>query len=152
MVDPIGDFVAGSMSTEQGDFIPGVTDSPASLPMGFPEDNQSSAPPPGFETTTGSVAAPPQISTIDSLWNTIKQDSQSTIAWTEQEASNTFTGAKNLAKSAVSGVESAGSGAVDFVESGVKSVYWYTILAVVVIGGVIYFAGKSGAIKVNAIV
>lgn len=146
MVDPMGDFVPGSMSTEQGDFIP------ASLPMGFPVDNQSSAPPPGFESTTGSVASPPQISTIDSLWNTIKQDSQSAIAWTEKEASNTFTGAKNLASSAVSGVESVAMAPVNYVESGVKSVYWYAILAVVVIGGVIYFAGKSGAIKVHAIV
>jgi hypothetical protein len=123
--------------------------SPAQFPMGLPEDTQSTEPPPGFRSTLASISPPPKISTAESIWSTIKQDSQSALAWTEKEAQSVYQGSKNVISTVYHDVaEGVGTVAYD-ATAPVRATYWYLILGLVVVAGGLYFIGKTGAIKVS---
>lgn len=113
--------------------------------LGLPGDNQSSAPPPGFESTTAAVQPPPPISTVDKIWGTIKSDASSAVNWGESEVQSAYQTTKSAVGTVVSDVASP-------ITSSLKSVYMYALIGVVVLAGAIYFIGKGGAVKVNAIV
>lgn len=125
--------------------------------LGLPPDPNSSLPQPGFETTSAADQPSPVMSTIQSIWGTIKQDSLGAATTVENavtgEVSNAYNSVTNAATNAVSSVVNKATAAVTGVENKVTgtltSVYWYAILAVVVIGGVLYFGGKSGALRVG---
>lgn len=121
----------------------------------FVADPQGNSLPPGFETTPQAVSTPPPVTTGAGWWDTIKNDAAGAVGWAEDEAKNAYGGVKNVA-STVYGDISSGVGTVydDVarpVESALTATYWYTIFAVVVLGGVIYFAGKSGALRISGI-
>lgn len=135
------------MFTDQG---------PAFDPIGLPNDPLSDYIPPGLDSAQNSVTPAPAISTAQSFWDTIKQDSQSALAWTETEASDLGSGAKSAVVAGYDNVKSAVGTVVSDVSNPIgnvlDNVYWKIIIAVVVLGGAIYFIGKGGAVKVNAIV
>lgn len=128
----------------------------AFVPIGLPADPQAGYIPPGLETTTASISPAPAISTAQSFWDVIAQDSRGALNWVEEEGSAAASGVKNAVVSGYGGVKSAVGTVVADVTSPVASaldnVYWKIIIAVVVIGGALYFIGKGGAVKVNAIV
>jgi hypothetical protein len=108
-------------------------------PLGLPADNQSSAAPPGFESTVGAVQPAPPVSTIDKIWDTIKTDSSSAVSWGEDEVKAAYSNTKAAAGTVVSDVTSP-------IASATKSIYMYAILGVIVLAGAIYFIGRGGAI------
>ncbi len=116
------------------------SNSPAASPIGLPADQQPTDPPPGFESTVASISAPPAIATVSpSIWNTIKQDSQSALTWTENEIKAGYSTGKSAVSTVVSDVTAPVTGAV-------KTIYLYAILGVIVLAGAIYFIGRGGAI------
>lgn len=121
--------------------------------MGFPADPVSSSPPSGLQTTTAAIQSAPPISTFDSIWNTIKQDSTGILSYAEDEAKNAYGGIKDVGATVYGDIKSGAGTLYDDVSkpiSGIiSSAYTYIIVAVVVIGGIIYFAGKSGALRVT---
>jgi hypothetical protein len=105
-------------------------------------DPVSNLPPPGLETTVGASQAPPTISTAQGIWDTIKSDS-------EAAGSAVLGGVEagyGLVKKGVSTV--VGDVAAP-IQGALTSTYWYAIIAVVVLGGALYFMGKGGGVKVN---
>lgn len=109
---------------------------------------------PGFESASAAVSEPPPITTASSWWGKIKNDMGSAFGEFAAIEKNIYGGIKDITKTVYTDL-SSGAGAVyddvsGPVASAVTSAYWYAIIAVVVIGGVIYFAGKSGALKLSA--
>jgi hypothetical protein len=131
-------------TTLGSDFYTGIL-SPDVQPIGLPTDSQSTAPPPGFESTVGSVSSPPPISTIDKIWGTIKSDASAAVGFTESEIKAGYQTTKSAVGTVVGDVANP-------LANTAKSIFWYAIVAVVVIAGGIYFIGRGGAVKVNAIV
>lgn len=129
---------------------------PAFSPLGLPSDPLDGYIPPGFEMSVNAVQPAPRISTAQSFWDIIKQDSQSALEWTENSAQSVATGTKNVVSSAYQTTKSALGTVVSDVASPVGNVldniYWRIIIAVVVIGGVMYFVFSTGGLKVNAII
>lgn len=142
-----GNDVSNDLNTAVGDALSSADSlfGPATEPIGLPADTQSTSPPPGFETTTAAIQPAPPISTVDKIWNSIKQDSQSALSWTEGAVKSTY----ETGKSAVSTV--AGDIAHP-VENAAQGIFWYAMIGVVIIAGAIYFIGKGGAVKLNAVV
>ena len=125
---------------------------PSLVPLGLPQDTQPTSPPPGLESTTASVSDPAPISTVDKIWNTIKSDSSSAVNYIEQAPGALYSGTKSAISTIYTDVASGVSTVANDVTSPLRSTYWYLIVAVVVIAGALYFIGKGGAVKVNAIV
>lgn len=117
--------------------------------MGLPSDPVSSMPPPGLESTVAVDEPPPHISTMQAIFNTIKNDSANAVGWVETEAKSTVQGIYKTTKSAVGTVYDDVSAPIGNL---LKGTYLYLLLGVVVLGGVIYFAGKSGALKIDRVV
>ena len=113
------------------------------LPLGLPPDPSPSTLPPGLETTQGAVSTMdylfPEVSYV---WDAVKRNSESAADYVEQGIKDAYGATKNAIGTVYDDVTKPLSSAVD-------NVYWKVILAAVVVGGVIYFAGKSGAVKVN---
>ena len=127
--------------------------SPAQSPVGLPQDTQSTSPPPGFESTTASVSNAPKLASVNqSWWETIKQDSQSALQWTESEIQAGYNGTKNVVGTVYRDVAGGVGTVVGDATAPARQVYWYILLAVVVVAGGIYFIGKGGAVKVHAVV
>lgn len=101
--------------------------------------------PAGLPDSSAVLQAPPAIGTVQSIWGSIKQDSQSALSWTEGEISGAYNTTKGAVSTVVGDVTAPVAGAL-------KSVYWYAIIAVIVVAAGLYFVGKGGAVKVNAIV
>lgn len=140
-------FASNDSTTNSNYYI-----TPAFFPIGLPEDQQSSAPPKGLESTVNSISPPPQISTAQSWWGAVKQDAQSATAWAENEAVNLYQGGKTVVSTVYSDVSSGVGKVTSDVTAPVRQTYWYILLAVVVVAGALYYIGKGGAVKVNAIV
>ena len=130
----------------------GSNDSLFAVPtsIGLPVDNQSSAPPPGFDSTVSSVQPAPPISTVDKIWGSISSTASSVVSkieaapgealdWTEGEIKSGYNTVKSGVGTVVSDVTSP-------VTSSLKSVYVYAIVGVIVLAGAIYFIGRGGAI------
>lgn len=117
-------------------------------PLGLPYE--SGQPPKGFESTTASQPPAPPISTIDSIWDTIKQDSLGAVDWTGQAIDSTYSNAKSVANNVYddlkSGVSKVGGDVTAGLASPLQNIYWYLIIGVVIIGGALYFVGRGGAI------
>lgn len=112
---------------------------------------------PGFETTSAAATAPPPVTSISSnWWDTIKNDMGQIVTAVENAPGTLYTDVKGITKT-VYGDVSSGVGTVfkDVsapIANAATSYYWYAIIALVVVAGGLYFVGKGGAIKVNAIV
>lgn len=128
-----------------------IDNSPATFPIGLPEDQQSSEPPRGLESTVNSISPPPQISSAQSWWGIIKQDAQGAGAWVENEVSNVYQGTKNVVSTVYSDVSSGVGRVASDVSEPARQTYWYILVAVVVVAGALYYIGKGGAIKANVI-
>lgn len=114
-------------------------------PFGLPFDTQPTSPPPGLESTVGSVSNPPAISTATGVWEKVKQWDLAAGDWIVNAVKKDYALVKG-------GVSTVAGDVVAPIEEKATSTYWYLLLGVVVIAGAIYFIGKSGAVKVNAIV
>lgn len=134
-------------------YIP-AAGSPASFsaaytPIGLPENpNPTGIMPPGLEGTQGYKQPGPPISSVDSLWTKIKSNSLGAISTLEKTAQDLVTGAYDEVKS---GVSTVASDIAAPVKNALTSTYMYLLLGVVVVGGVIYFAGKSGALRISKV-
>lgn len=113
------------------------------LPLGLPPDPSPSTLPPGLETTQGAVSTMdylfPEVSYV---WDAVKRNSESAADYVEQAIEGAYDKTKHAVGTVYDDLSAPISGAVD-------NLYWKIIIAAVVVGGVIYFAGKSGAVKVN---
>lgn len=111
---------------------------------------------PGFESTSGATSSAPPITSASSWWDNVKNEMGSVVTSVENYEKGIYNGVKDITKTVYSDASSAvGTVYADVsspVTSALTSTYWYAIGAVVVLGAVIYFAGKSGALKVNAII
>lgn len=113
------------------------------LPMGLPADPVSSMPPPGLESTVAANPGTPFISSLQEYWDVIKNDSESAVNYLKGAVETGYETVKG-------GIGTVYDDITKPVSSIIDNAYWKIILAVVVVGGVIYFAGKSGALRVNA--
>lgn len=123
------------------------------IDLGLPGSIDSSMPLPGLETTSAAISPAPPITTAQSIWDTIKNDSYSAMGAVETGVKNVYGGIKDITKTVYQDVSSGVGTVYDDVaapvEKAATSTYWYLILGVIVIGGVLYFAGKSGALKIS---
>lgn len=126
------------------------------IPMGLPPDPVGVGPVRGLESTAGASQPAPLMTSHPSLWEEIKQDSLSAVRMVETGAKNVYGGIKDITKTVYgdveSGVETVVGDVAKPVQGAIDNAYWKIILAVVVLGGALYYIGKSGALKVNAIV
>jgi hypothetical protein len=126
---------------------PTAASSLAYTSMGLPADPVSSQPPAGFESSLAADPPKPTISSVaQGIWDEIKQDSTSAV-------SAVYGGTKKVVATVYEDVASGVGTVVNDVASPVKtalsSTYWYLLGAVAVLGAVIYFAGKSGALRIS---
>lgn len=112
------------------------------LPLGLPADPSPSALPPGLETTSGAISSFNLFPDVTAVWDVVKRNSESAADYVEQGIETLYGKGKQAVGTVYDDLTKPLSSAVD-------NVYWKIILAAVVIGGVVYFAGKGGAIKVN---
>lgn len=112
---------------------------------------------PGFESTSAAISAPAAVSSVaPSWWDSIRNDMGQAVDNLEKLPGVLYTDAKGITKTVYDDI-SGGVGTVYDDATGklagtATSYYWYALLALVVVGTGIYFIGKTGAIKVNAIV
>lgn len=109
---------------------------------------------PGLGGTDAAVSDSPLLSSVSpSWWDSIKNSASGVISKAESIEKSIYTEAKDVTKIVYGDVRDAAGTIYDDVSkpiSGfISGTYWYAILAVVVLGGVIYFAGKSGALRVS---
>lgn len=122
--------------------------------MGLPSDFNSKMPPAGLESTMAAVTSAPPIATrAQGIWDLIQQDSTSAMRSVSNSAKNIYGGIKDITKTVYGDASSAVGTVVDDVThpvaSALSGIWWYLIITVVVIGGVVYYAGKSGAVSVR---
>lgn len=123
---------------------PQETWSAAYRPLGIPGDPGSDMIA-GLETTDAAAGPAPSISSFQNFTDSIKSD-----------ATNLLGGAEGAIKSGYSTIKGAVGTVVgdvtDPLASAAKTYFAYAMVAIIIVGGVLYFAGKSGALKINAIV
>lgn len=119
-------------------------------PMGLPPDPWSNLVP-GLESTVYAQTPDYKITSVQGVWDSITNFSESTVRQTETLARDVYGGLKDITKTVYGDARSAVGTVIDDVTeplgSTVKNLYWYMILGLIVVGGVVYFAGKSGAIN-----
>lgn len=117
------------------------------VPLGLPSDPVSLMPPSGLESTVAAQGTTPMLSSVQGIWNTITTDSESAYQWfVTPQGENPISFLYGKGKEAISTVvDDIAKPAGNLLEG----VYWKLLLAVVVIGGVVYFAGKSGAVRIS---
>ena len=130
-------YAAGLSPAEQ--FVNEVDSGNANLPIGLPSDPVLQTPPVGLSGAGATVADAPQVGTIQNIWNTIKSESEGAIQTAENLVASGYDTAKNAAGTVLSDVEKPVQGVL-------TGVYWYAVIAVVVIAGALYYVGKGGAI------
>lgn len=112
---------------------------------------------PGFESTSAAGQMPPPISSASpSWWDSIRNDMGQAVQAIENAPGTLYTDAVGITKT-VYGDVSSGVGTVfnDVsapIANAAQNYFWYAMVALVVVAGGLYFVGKGGAIKVNAIV
>lgn len=126
---------------------------PSTQLLGFPTLSGDSYTPPGLQSTQAAITPAPQISSNQSTWDMVTQDSKGALSWVGSElsaAENAAVGgvksAYNMGKSAVSTVVSDVANPIGGV---LNTFYWYVIGAVVILAGALYFVGKGG-LKIKA--
>lgn len=113
-------------------------------PLGLPSDTQDYVPQ-GFQSAMVTQPSAPQISSAQGIWDTIKQDSSGAIDWAEHTAKDIWAWTNKPIITIPNPMDVLKEGE-EKVEQKLNSIYWYGIIAVVVLVGGIYFIGKSGAI------
>lgn len=127
----------GSSTTDQTQTST-VASSQDLSPMGLPADD-TNIPPLGFDGTQAAVQSAPAISSAQSIWDKIKTDASSAIDYVESAPGKVIGAAESESNSILQNAENA-------VAAPLKSTYMYLLLGLVVLGGVLYFVGKGGAI------
>lgn len=121
--------------------------------IGLPADPSPTTPPPGLDHTEAGNIAAPLITTAQSIWDTIKQDSISAVNAVETGVKNVYGGIKDVTKTVYTDVKSGVGTVADDVTHPVaeatKTTYWYLLLGIIVVAGGLYFVGKSGAVRVS---
>lgn len=112
------------------------------LPLGLPADPSPYSLPPGLESTQGAVSNFNLFPDVQAVWNVITRNAESAADYAEQAVKSVYDKGKGAISTVYDDVTAPVSSAID-------NAYWKIILAAIVVGGVIYFAGKGGAIKVN---
>ncbi len=120
-----------------------------------PNSVYSDMPPQGFESTLGSIQDPPQIAS-SSVWDRITGTADTAVGWLETVDKQLGASVINTVKKDYDLVKGGATQVIGDVaspiQSSLNSTYWYLIVGIIVIAGALYFIGKGGAIKVNAIV
>lgn len=118
-------------------------------PLPFPVEGYSNFPPPGFETTLAAVTPSPPISSLQGIWDEIKQDAASAVSAVETGVKTVYGGVKDITKTVYGDISSGVGTVADDVTKPVKQTYWYMILGVGVLFVGFYYLGKSGVLKVS---
>jgi hypothetical protein len=127
------------------------------------DDGMPSLNPTGENPVSSAAVDPSGSSSTQSWYSSIESGVSGVVAGVENVASKTvsaavsgietgYGAAKSAAGTVLSDVESGTTSAINTALAPAKSVFLYLLLGVAVVGAVIYYAGKSGALKVNAIV
>lgn len=111
------------------------------LPLGLPPD-PSPMYVPGLETTSGAVSTPSLFPSVQDVWDNITRNAESAADYVEQGIEAVYKKGKSAAGTVYDDLSKPLNTAID-------NAYWKIILAAIVVGGVVYFAGKGGAIKVS---
>ena len=129
----------------------GDPDASTSSSLGMPSDPNDPFPPAGLSTTVAADQSPPSL--IGGIYNTIADDSRSALDYVEAAPGKVVATVESGISSAYGTLKNGVSTVVSDVSSPLggllKTSYWYLIGAVAVIGAVIYFAGKSGALRIT---
>lgn len=112
------------------------------LPLGLPPDPSPKSLPAGLETTSGAVSSFNLFPEVTLAWDAITRNSESAADYVEQGIKSIYGKGKEAVGSVYDDLSAPVTSVVD-------NLYWKIILAAVVVGGVVYFAGKGGALKVN---
>lgn len=112
------------------------------IPLGLPPD-----PTPGFvpglESTAWYDSSTFEISSIgQNLWDSFSQFSESAYSGTKQVLKKGYSDLKD-------GVSTVVGDVTEPISDSLKTTFWYALLAVGALGAVIYFAGKSGALRIT---
>ena len=116
------------------------------LPLGLPPDPLPKTPPAGLESTIGAIPEAGWTLSLSNAWNGIVSSSESAVQGLYESGKKVVRGVYEDAKDAAGNVY---DDLTKPVSSFIDNAYWKIILAAVVVGGVIYFAGKSGALRVT---
>lgn len=103
--------------------------------LGLPNDIDSYVIPPGLENTTASLGDSPVLSSVQGIYDGLKND-----------VSGAITTVSNATKAAFTGVTNVGGNIVNATKSAITSTLWWIVLLV---GGLfvgLYFLGKSGLV------
>ena len=114
------------------------------MPLGLPMDFMDYMPP-GFQTTTASFEATPAISSVDTVWDTIKDNSSGAIDWAGDKLSEFWDWSKKPLITIPNPMDIVDE-RIEQVQEGSKTIFWYAIVGVIVIAGAMYFIGRGGAI------
>lgn len=116
------------------------------IPIGLPKD-QSDITPMGFLGAQAALSNNPQITSAQGgLWDSVKNDMGSAIDWVEKAPGTLWASTKSGVSDIATGAENLASSAENAVTAPLKATYFYILLAVVVVGGVLYYIGKSGVV------
>lgn len=122
------------------DSVAGV--SKIQVPLGLPPDPTASFVP-GLEGAAWYDSSTFSISSIgQSAWESFSQFSESAYSGTKQVLKGAYADIKE-------GVSTVVGDVTEPVYDSLKTTFWYALLAVGALGAVIYFAGKSGALRIT---
>lgn len=111
---------------------------------------------PGINQTYSNQNPPPPISTWDSIWNTVKNDAGIVKTDALYGVQSVYSGAKSVIGTVASDVSGGVASTFTTLTKPLTSLatngIMMILLAVVVIGGVLYFIFSTGGVHVNAIV
>lgn len=115
-------------------------------PLGLPRDPLYFDLPAGLDGAGSSAVSSISLSSLDGIWDSVSQNSLGAFSWAGQKAKGLVTSSYGLLKEGVSEVL---EDVTTPLSSGLKTYYWYLLGGLIVVGGVLYFAGKGGAIRVT---
>lgn len=112
------------------------------IPLGLPPDPTQKYLP-GLESVAWYDSSTFNISSIgQDLWDSFSQFSESAYSGTKQVLKKGYNDLKE-------GVGTVVGDVTEPISDSLKTTFWYAILAVGALGAVIYFAGKSGALRIS---
>lgn len=115
-------------------------------PLGLPMDPMFNVALPGLEGADAAQEGTPILSSIQNIFDDIKNDSYGALQ-TAYDSGKKAIG--TLYDDVAHGVGNVYDDVTKPLETALDNVYWKIILAVVVVGGALYFVGKTGAVKVS---
>ena len=142
-------FILGSPEENATPYVPEgypETWSAAYRPLGLPMDPMYNIALPGLEGADAAIEGTPILSSIQSTFDKITSDSYGALQSVYDSGKKAI---GTLYDDVAHGVGNVYDDVTKPVTSLLDNVYWKVILAVVVVGGALYFIGKGGAVKVN---